>query len=115
MKVIIAGSRSFNDYPLLCKTCDEFLSHTSLIDIVSGAAIGADKLGEIYAAERGYSITRFIPEWEFYGKRAGYIRNAEMAKYADSLIIFWDGKSKGSKHMLDLAQKHGLNIKMKIF
>jgi hypothetical protein len=112
MKVIIAGGRTFNDYELLRSKVDYFLSNQTEIEIVSGTANGADKLGERYAAERCYLVKRFIPDWNFYGKKAGYIRNEDMAKYADALICFWDGKSRGSKHMIDIAKRYELKIRV---
>ena len=112
-KVVIAGGRDFNDYELLCKCCDIALSTiTDDIEVVSGTAGGADRLGERYAKERGYSISRFPADWETYKKRAGYIRNDEMAQYGDALIAFWDGFSKGTGHMIDLANEY--NIKVRI-
>lgn len=113
-KVIIAGSRSFNDYPLLKSKVDEFFHRLDRkdIEIVSGTARGADKLGERYAVEKGYKLTRFPAEWDKYGKSAGYRRNAEMAKYADACIVFWDGKSKGTLHMINLARKAGLILEV---
>ena len=112
MKVIIAGSRGFNDYEKLCTVCNFTLSNQSEIEIVSGTARGADKLGEKYAKEKGYSIKKFPPNWDKFGKSAGYKRNAQMAEYADALIAFWDGKSKGTKHMIDLASKNKLKIRV---
>lgn len=112
MKVIIAGGRNFNDYPQLCQICDKALSLQKEIEIVSGTANGADKLGEKYANEKGYPIKQFRPDWDGLGKSAGFKRNEDMAKYADALIAFWDGSSKGTKHMIDLAKKHGLKIKV---
>jgi len=109
MKVIIAGSRNFNDYNLLKSSCDNLLTQFTNIEIVSGTARGADKLGERYAREKGYSIKEFPANWSL-GKSAGYIRNDEMAKYADMLIAFWDGTSKGTKHMIDLANKRGIKV-----
>ena len=114
-KVIIAGGRTFNNYDLLCQNCDKALSLQTEIEIVSGTANGADKLGEKYAKENGYSIKQFPADWNKYGKSAGYKRNEEMAKYADALIAFWDGKSKGTKHMIDLAKRYGLKVKVVIF
>ena len=108
MKVIIAGSREFKDYELLKKVCDEHLEGTDEFVIISGTARGADKLGEDYAIERGQSILRFPADWDKYGKSAGYKRNEEMAKVADMLIAFWDGESRGTKHMIDLATKYKL-------
>ncbi len=114
MKVIIAGGRKFDDYDLLCKVCDHALSlqlHSD-IEIVSGAADGADLLGEKYASDKNYALMRFPADWKKYGKSAGYRRNDEMAKYADALIAFWDGKSKGTKNMIDKAKLNGLKVKI---
>lgn len=111
MKIIIAGSRTFTDYKKLSEVCDQFLQDQTDIEIVSGAYYkGADKLGEQYAKERGYKITQFPADWERYGRAAGPKRNEQMANYAGALIAFWDGKSKGTKHMLEVAKCRGLNI-----
>lgn len=115
MKVIIAGGRTFNDYKLLCQICDKALSLQNEVEIVSGTANGADKLGEKYAKEKGCPVKHFPADWDKYGKSAGYKRNEEMAKYADALIAFWDGKSKGTKHMIDLAKRYELKVKVVIF
>jgi major membrane immunogen (membrane-anchored lipoprotein) len=114
MKIIIAGSRLFDNYEMLCEFCDFYLKNKSNdeIEIVSGTANGADKLGEKYAQERGYKLKQFPANWEKYKKSAGYIRNKEMAEYADALIAFWDEKSKGTKHMIDLAKEKKLKIKI---
>lgn len=101
MKVIIAGGRDFNDYGLLKTKCDFFLSKYKQVEIVSGKAKGADALGELYADENRMNIHFFPANWDMYGNAAGPIRNEEMGKHADVLIAFWDGKSKGTKHMID--------------
>jgi hypothetical protein len=111
MKVIIAGSRNFNDYNLLKSSCDNLLTQFNNIEIVSGTARGADKLGEKYAREKGYGIKQFPANWNL-GKSAGYIRNDEMAQYSDMLIAFWDGTSKGTKHMIDLANKRSIKVEI---
>ena len=112
-KVIIAGGRNFGKYDLMKKWCDHYLSKQKKdIEIVSGTARGADQLGEKYAQEKGYSIKRFPADWLGNDKSAGYIRNKQMAEYADALIAFWDKKSKGTKHMIDLARKEGLQVKV---
>ena len=110
MKIIIAGSRNFNDYNLLKSSCDNLLTKFTNIEIVSGTARGADKLGERYAREKGYDIKEFPANWDKFGKSAGYIRNDEMAQYSDMLIAFWDGTSRGTKHMIDLANKRGIKV-----
>jgi ABC-type enterochelin transport system substrate-binding protein len=110
MKVIIAGSRDFRSYDLLKQKCDEILLERDEVEIVSGTARGADKMGEFYASERGYSMKLFPADWDQYGKSAGYIRNKQMAEYANMLICFWDGQSKGTQHMINLAKDLGLEV-----
>lgn len=114
-KVIIAGGREFSDYALLCKSCDKFLCQkhqTHDIVVISGTARGADTLGERYAHERGYAVEKYPADWNRDGKAAGPIRNAQMAKVADTLIAFWDGQSKGTANMIDQAKTRGLSIKI---
>lgn len=115
MKVIIAGGRDFDNYFLLCQKVDKILSRQSEIEIISGTAKGADKLGERYAEERGYKIKRFPADWGTFGNAAGYRRNEEMGEYADALIVFWNRKSKGTKHMIDIAIKQDLMIRIIIY
>lgn len=112
MKVIIAGGRDYGNYSNMKTMLDFFLRNKTTTEIVSGGASGADKLGECYAAEKGIPVKRFPAEWDKFKKSAGYIRNEQMALYADALIAFWDGKSKGTKHMIDLATKHGLKVRV---
>jgi hypothetical protein len=111
MKVIIAGSRNFNDYNFLKKEMDYYQKISNHIHkIISGTAKGTDTLGEKWAIEKNIDVERFPADWEKYGKSAGFKRNYEMAKNADALVVFWDGNSKGTKHMIDHATKVGLHI-----
>ena len=113
-RVIIAGTRDFSDYQLLRDKCDAILSEKrrdSNIVIVSGTARGADRLGERYARERGYEIRQFPADWLNDEKKAGPIRNAKMADNADALIAFWDGQSRGTKNMIEVAKRKGLVIR----
>lgn len=114
MKIIIAGSRSFNDYNLLLSECNNFLKLHNITnpEIVSGTANGADKLGEQFAKQYNFKLAKFPANWNLHGKSAGYKRNQQMAEYADALIAFWDTQSKGTKHMIDIANK--LNLITKI-
>ena len=110
-RVIIAGCRDFDDYGLLCESCDRFLAQkhqTHSIVIVSGAARGADTLGERYAHERGYDVQQFPANWRRDGKAAGFIRNRQMADNADALIAFWDDRSRGTANMIDIARQKAL-------
>ena len=113
-RVIIAGGRDFNNYPGLAKAMDQLLANvTDEIVVVCGMAQGAYRLGERYGKERGYSIRYFPADWDSKGRGAGFIRNEEMAKNADALVAFWDGQSRGTKHMIETAKKHKLDIRVK--
>ena len=114
-RVIVAGSRSFNDYAALRMACDKLLVKKKLthhIVVVSGTARGADSLGEKYARERGYAVERFPADWQQYGKTAGPIRNRQMADNADAMIAFWDGQSKGTQNMIMEAPKKGMAVRI---
>ena len=114
-RVIIAGTRTFDNYELLRDKCDAILSakrQDSNIVVVSGTARGADRLGERYARERGYEIRQFPADWLNDEKKAGPIRNAKMADNADALIAFWDGQSRGTKNMIETAKKKELAVKI---
>lgn len=110
MKIIVAGSREFNDYDLLKKSIQENFQRYEVEEIVSGTARGADTLGEQFAKEYNISVKKFPANWDLYGKSAGYRRNVEMADYADALIAFWDGKSKGTGHMINIAKDKNLRV-----
>jgi len=107
-KTIIAGSRTITDSNIIKKAIKE--SNFNITEIVSGCARGVDSLGEEYAKLNNIPIKRFSPNWKLYGKFAGIKRNREMADYADSLIAIWNGKSRGTKNMIDEANMRGLNI-----
>ena len=113
-KLVVAGGREFNDYALLEQELNYILKdyQPEEIEIVSGGARGADRLGEKFALENEYKLTRFPADWERWGNSAGYRRNSEMSKYSDGCIAFWDQRSKGTKHMIDLATKEGILLKV---
>lgn len=107
MKYIIAGGRDFNNRSVLYKILNENRYSKNITEIVSGDARGADSLGAEWANVNGISLIHFPAKWEMYGKSAGFIRNADMGAYADAAIIFWDGVSKGTKHMIQTMKKLG--------
>lgn len=109
--VIIAGSRDFDDYDLLKQKCDFYLQNRSDVMIISGNARGADQLGERYAQERNLPCNKFPADWDLYGKRAGYLRNVEMAEHAHALIVFTNG-SRGTAHMIKTAQEKNLLVRI---
>lgn len=113
--VIIAGSRGFSNYKLLREQCNKFLREkrkTSNIIVVSGHARGADTLGEKYAQDEGFTLEIYPAQWKKFGKRAGYRRNEQMAEVADALIAFWDGSSKGTKHMIEIMENKKLLVRV---
>lgn len=113
-KLIIAGGRDFCDYPLLKTASDLFLSELKItipIVIVSGMAKGADMLGERYAAEYGLEVAEFPADWSI-GRKAGPIRNQQMADFADACICFWNGQSRGTQNMIGLAKAKGIPVKI---
>ena len=112
LKLIVAGSRGFDDYGLLRAKLDALLATSPDAVIVSGGASGADALGERYAKDRGLAVKRFPAQWQAYGRAAGPIRNQAMAKYADALVAFWDGKSRGTANMIWAARAAGLQVRV---
>ncbi|MCK9428783.1 MAG: DUF2493 domain-containing protein [Candidatus Omnitrophica bacterium] len=107
MKTIIAGSRDIVDYMLVCDAIQQ--SGFEITEVISGAARGVDRAGEIWAKENHVPLKQFFAQWEERGKSAGYIRNAEMVDYAEALIAVTNG-SKGTAHTIDLANKKGIKV-----
>lgn len=113
-RIIIAGSRTFNNYALFASKLDHLVKKLRNIYIVTGDAKGPDKMATRWAFERGWSYSIFRAEWDKHGKAASLIRNQEMIEKgrAKALIAFWDGKSKGTKSIIDLAKKAKLKVKV---
>ena len=116
--IIVAGSRSFTDFALLKNMLDCFIKNMENVTMISGSARGTDKMGERYAEEKSIPIIRCPADWKRYGKAAGLKRNEEMAKLAISesakgyLFAFWDLKSLGTKHMIEVAKKYKLEVRI---
>jgi len=130
--LIIAGTRTFNDYELLELETARFMKENNLklpISIVSGKAKGADSLGEVFAKKFGFPIVKKPADWDNitgvspvyvkynkfgkpYNSRAGHDRNEEMAKISQYCIIFHDGQSKGSLNMKENCEKYNLTYKI---
>lgn len=112
IKVIVAGSRTFKNYQLLSERLDHLLSELDDPILVSGGAAGADKLGERYAFENLLEMRIYHADWDAHGKSAGPVRNGEMVAFADVLIAFWDGKSPGTKDVIEQAKRKNLQVKV---
>lgn len=112
LKIIIAGGRDFKDIRLMDQVLQDNTQgmKPQAVQIISGGARGADKLGEQLAIEHGCNRAIFPAQWGDYGNSAGYIRNILMAENADALLAFWDGQSKGTANMIDIATKRGLKV-----
>lgn len=108
MKVIIAGSRSISDPKLIEEAIKQ--SGFDITEVVCGMARGVDILGKVWADRNSIPVSNFEPDWDYHGLKAGFIRNQEMADYADGLIAVWDGISRGTKDMIDRATKKGLKV-----
>ena len=108
-RVIIAGSRFFNDYKLLKQTCDKILNKGTYSIFLAGSN-STDKMAQKYADEKGYATSKPKINWGKHGRQAGPLRNISMVKNANILIAFWDGKSKNIKHMIKVARNNDLEV-----
>jgi len=116
MKTIIAGSRTITSREIVQKAIRLAQSTgVEITEVVSGKARGIDTLGEEWARANNIPVAEFpvrSTDWKRYGKRAGYLRNQQMGEYADALIAIWDGKSRGTGHMIDIAGNLGLLVRV---
>jgi hypothetical protein len=110
MKLAIIGSRTFKDFDLLKQNLEPYKSKISLV--VSGGADGADSLGEDWARHNRKELLIFLPDWDKFGKRAGFIRNEDIIQNCDCCIAFWDGISKGTQHSISLCEKYDKPLKI---
>ena len=108
MRTIIAGSRNITDMALLNQVMLKIDWKPTLI--LCGRAHGVDWLGEQWAKANSIALKYYPAQWDKYGKMAGYLRNIQMAENADALVALWDGKSKGTKHMIDIVTEKNLKI-----
>ena len=106
MKVAVIGSRG-----LIVKDLERYLPKDTS-EIVSGGARGIDTCAENYAEQNGIPITVFLPEYEKYGRGAPLKRNIQIIDYADLVLAFWDGKSRGTKFVIDKCYEKGIPIKI---
>jgi len=114
-KLIVAGGRDFSDMQRLCNEIFS-LAHGELynhaVSIVSGMARGADNMAATFADVNKVQLHKFPADWDKYGKAAGHIRNKAMAEFADGLLAFWDGKSRGTKNMIQTMEAMGKDVRV---
>lgn len=102
MKIAIIGSRSIT---VSVSDIDNYMANAE--EIVSGGAAGVDDCAANYAKEHGIKLTEILPQYERYGRKAPIIINKEIVDYADKIIAFWNGSSKGTLSVINYAQKTG--------
>lgn len=110
MKLIVAGSRGFTDRNRVFEVLDKLFLKRIDIEIVSGLAKGPDTFGKEWAEKNDVPLHKFAADWNKHGKSAGYKRNEKMAKFSAALLAFYDGKSRGTMHMINLARKYELKV-----
>lgn len=105
MRIAVVGSRSIIEADIEghISNCDE---------IVSGGAAGVDLLAAKYARSHGIKLTEFLPQYECYGRAAPIVRNKQIVDYADEIVVFWDGSSKGALSVINYAKKLGKTCKV---
>lgn len=104
MKVAVVGSRNLKNIEL-----ERYISE-NVDEIVSGGAVGVDTYAAEYANTHGIRLTEFLPQYERYGRAAPIVRNKEIVEYADQVLVFWDGSSKGTLSVIRYAEKIGKPI-----
>ena len=119
MKVIIAGCRTLarSQYKEVERAMEDAALEKGIKPtlIISGKAAGADALGELWADRHNIPVQGHPPDWAAHGRAAGPIRNAQMADEADALVAIWDGQSRGTRNMIQTAQKKGLTVHIHYF
>jgi hypothetical protein len=112
MKLAVVGSRTFRNYEKLSSVLEGYHRNEKIELIISGGAEGADSMAEKWAKEKGIPTAIYYPDWQRFGKKAGFLRNKSIVKDADMVIAFHDGESKGTSHSIGLAKEFnkGLDI-----
>ncbi len=106
MKVAVIGSRN-----LTIDNLDKYIPQNTT-EIVSGGAKGIDTCAKIYATQKGLKLTEFLPDYSKYGRKAPLYRNLQIIHYADCVLAFWDGTSRGTKFVIDNCRKQGKSIRL---
>ncbi len=104
MKVAVIGSRG-----LQVEHLEDYIP-AGVTEIVSGGARGVDACAKSYALHHGLKLTEFLPEYSRYGRGAPLRRNITIIEYADLVLAFWDGKSRGTKFVIDNCEKRNIPV-----
>ena len=106
MRIAVIGSRN-----LSVENLGDYLPENTT-EIVSGGARGVDASAREYAIANGLKLTEFLPEYERFGRAAPLKRNITIIENADIVLAFWDGKSKGTKFVIDSCEKLGVEVRV---
>ena len=109
MKIAVVGSRNLDEVDI-----DKYIS-PDVDEIVSGGAAGVDTCAAEYARENGLKLTEFLPEYKKYGRRAPIVRNKQIVDYADKVIAFWDGSSRGTLSVIKYAEMMGKPLEVVVW
>lgn len=116
MKVLVCGSRSYDDVDQMADVLSAAYSWSEEpVTLIHGGARGADQLAAACAVSFGWPAVEYKPDWDRQGRKAGYMRNEVMVREADEVWAFWDGESKGTKHSIDLALHHKKHLHVVFF
>ena len=111
MRTIIAGSRTITaEISVMHAIARAALAGIEPSVVISGGAAGVDTIGEKWARRSGKPIERFLADWKMFGGQAGHVRNVQMANRAEALIAVWDGKSAGTRDMIEIAKRKKLKV-----
>jgi hypothetical protein len=105
----VVGSRGYDNLPLVIAIVNRLKPSTV---VVSGGARGVDWTAQAAAHCRGLQVKIFPPDWDRYGKSAGFKRNQQIVHLADGMVAFWDGQSRGTAHSIELARKKGIWLRV---
>lgn len=106
MKVAVIGSRGLH-----VKDLKQYLPE-DVTELVSGGAHGIDSDAKAYAEEQGIPIKEFLPDYKRFGRGAPLKRNLEIIAYADMVLAFWDGKSRGTKYVIDRCSEKEVPVRV---
>ncbi len=106
MRLAVVGSRTLKNIDL-CRYIPPEAN-----EIISGGAAGVDRCAASYAKKRGIRLTVFYPDYDAFGRSAPHIRNEQIIRYADAVLAFWDGESRGTASVIEKCQHYGIPIKV---
>jgi hypothetical protein len=107
---MVTGSRTWTDADAI----DATLSRYALAgaEFVHGGAGGADQMAADWCRLWSVGETMFLPDYATHGSRAPHVRNDAMLDVAGAVVAFWDGKSRGTKSVIEKAEKRSIPVEV---